>query len=493
MSRAWCLRSLWLCLFALFACSQYNGVLKSKSSSERRCARGDDDCDRDAAAADGGVSNVDADGSIATAEVMLPEPGGDNGSVIAEPDDEAAVLFAGEDVKTYEISVATEDLAKIDQQPSAEIYVPASVTIDGEHIDDIGMRYKGSAGAFITPCTASTTPGRSNGPKTGKCSIKLAFDYADDNQRFHGLRKLNLHAMGRDDSFMRERLGYAMYREMGVASPRTTYVRLSINGELEGLYLAVEEIDGRFTRSRFSEGGEGNLYKEVWPSYEKPATYRAALQSNKGDTTNVDKMLALAKTLKDDPDRALDWIDRDYTVRYIAVDRLLLNDDGVFHFYCFPSGNNPGPYGNHNYFWYESRQGGRMWLVPWDLDVSLGNPSSRNGWIDVEWSAVPTSCMCHVALGLPQRAPGCDPLVAEFGTLRDDYDSMVDAFVSGPFAKAAVDDKFEAWSDAIDSMVDEAAGLKGAPDRTHWQIGVRELRYVVEGSRDQRGFPYGMQ
>jgi hypothetical protein len=323
--------------------------------------------------------------------------------------------------------------------------------------------------------------------------MKLAFDYADDNARFHGLRKLNLHTMGRDFSLMRERLGYAMYREMGVASPRTTYVRLLINGELEGLYLAVEEIDGRFTRSRFSEGGEGNLYKEVWPWYDNPAIYRAALQSNKGDTTNVDKMLALAKTLKTEPERALEWIDRDYTVRYIAVDRLLLNDDGVFHFYCFPQGNNPGPLGNHNYFWYESGSGGRMWLVPWDLDVSLANPSSRNGWIDVEWSAVPESCMCHIAIGSPQRAPGCDAFVAQLGTLRDEYDLMVDAFVSGPFAKDAVDAKLRAWSDAIEPMVDEAAGLKGAPDQDQWQTALYELRYVLEGSRDNRGFPYGMQ
>jgi spore coat protein CotH len=154
---------------------------------------------------------------------------------------------------------------------------------------------------------------------------------------------------------MREQLGYGLYREMGVAAPRTAYARVVINGQLEGLFLAVEQIDGRFTRSRFSdEGGEGNLYKEIWPLYDDAAQYRSALESNKGSETNVDKILAFAAQIRTDPGAATAWVDRDYTLRYIAVDRVILNDDGVFHWYCFiPQGNNNGLYGNHNYYWYE--------------------------------------------------------------------------------------------------------------------------------------------
>jgi hypothetical protein len=432
---------------------------------------------------DAGTDRVDRpdatpDGSLSTGTPELPKPGGNAGEVIAEPDDDASRLFAQATVQTYEISVEPDALASIDAMPSAEAYVPAQVTIDGERVD-VGLRYKGSAGAFIAPCTASTTPGRSRGPKVGKCSMKLAFDYANEDTRFRGLKKLNLHSMGRDLSYMRERLGYAMYREMGVASPRTAYVRVMINGQLEGLFLAVEEIDGRFTRSRFGEGGEGNLYKEVWPLYDNPQVYRTALEANKGDTTDVSKMLAFASALKNDPPTALDWVDRDYTLRYIAVDRLLLNDDGAFHFYCGRSGNNPGPYANHNYYWYEAEQAGRLWLVPWDLDVSLGNEART--FIDVEWSAA-ASCMCHVAIGYQQRAPSCDPLVAEFATWRDDYEAAVDRLLEGPFASDAIDAKLEAWSDEIAPFVEETAGLKGAPDQ--------EVREVLTNSRENRGFPY---
>jgi hypothetical protein len=472
----------------LIACS-YHRELPPDGCSRRR------GCDRDAgegtdAAAETAGSSAPAANAARTstsAIAGLPEPGGKPGDVIAEPDDDASRAIFVDEIKTYELTVAPEDLATIDAQPNTETYVPAKLAIGDEHVESVGLRYKGSAGAFIMPCTAATTPGRSNGPKVGKCSMKLAFDFVDDEARFHGLKKLNLHSMGRDLSFMRERLGYAMYREMGVASPRTAYVRVVINGQFEGLFLAVEQIDGRFTRSRFSEGGEGNLYKEVWPLYDDPKIYRTALESNKGDTTNVDKMIAFAQRVRFAPDTATEWVDRDYTLRYIAVDRVLMNDDGVFHWYCGRSGNNPGPFGNHNYYWYEAEHAGRLWLVPWDLDVSLGNEPRT--FIDVEWSAA-ASCMCHIAIGFPQRAPSCDPLIAQFATWRDEYASQVDAFVNGPFAKDAVDAKLAQWSEQITPFVEEGAGLKGAPDVETWKAKLLELRYLLSQVRENHGYAY---
>ena len=46
---------------------------------------------------------------------------------------------------------------------------------------------------------------------------------------------------------------------------------------LERLFALVEEVDGRFARSRFSESGKGNVYKEVWPVHTSPTPYREAL------------------------------------------------------------------------------------------------------------------------------------------------------------------------------------------------------------------------
>jgi hypothetical protein len=426
-------------------------------------------------------------GSRAT--TPLPPAGGPEGMLIAEPVDDASdTVFDASRVKTYELTIAPDDLAKLDSDPAAEEYVPGQLSFEGETYDSISVRYKGSAGSFLAPCTAATIPGFGTGAKIGKCSIKLAFDQLDPNGRFHGLKKVNLHSMGRDPSLMREQLVYGMFRANDVASSRTAYARVVINGQLEGLFLAVEEIDGRFTRARFSEGGEGNLYKEIWPLYDDPKLYRAALESNKGDDTNVDKMLSFAHDVIQTPAMATDWIDRDYTLRYLAVDRVLMNDDGALHFYCgIPEGHNPGPFSNHNYFWYEERAAGRMWLIPWDLDGTLGD--SPRVFIDVAWYA-PSSCECHVAQGFPLRAPSCDPLVGQLAIWEPDYETAVDAFLAGPFASDAIDAKIATWTDQISPLVDEANGGGGAPTQDQWQSALTDFKQIVDGVRMNRGYPY---
>lgn len=327
----------------------------------------------------------------------LEVPGGDSGEVIPEPDDEARALFDAPAVRTFEVELSPDDLAQIDAAPSAEQTVPARLRFDGRAYGDIGIRYKGSAGAFITPCTAATTPGSGRGAKVGKCSIKLDFAYRDDEARFYGLKKLNLHSMGRDPSFMREQLGYGLFRARGIAAPRSSYARLVINGKLEGLFLMVEQLDARFTRSRFSEGGNGNLYKEVWPLYPFPMPYRKALETNEGPTTDVDKIMTLAWTLRVAPERALDWLDLTYSLRYLAVDRAILNDDGALHWYCYvPQGANMGLFNNHNYYWYEAESAGRLWLVPWDLDAR--SPASR------ACASTPTGCRPRTVAATCSRA-----------------------------------------------------------------------------------------
>jgi hypothetical protein len=431
----------------------------------------------------GGVAGSSPPGS-------LPSPGGDAGSVVGEPaGDDASLVFDPSVVRTYELSIAPADLAMLDAQPNAEQYVPGMLRFEGQTYGPVGVRYKGSSGAFLAPCTAATFPGLPPGPKTGKCSIKIAFDQYDESSRFYGLKKLNLHSMGRDPSMMRERLGYGLFRQMGVAASRAMHARVLINGQLQGLFIAVEQIDSRFMRGRFSEGGKGNLYKEIWPLYDDPNLYRSALEDNKGSQTDVDKMLAFEAAIATGQPEAAAWLDRDYMLRYIAVDRLTLNDDGVFHWYCVgPQGSNPGPIANHNYYWYEAEKAGRMWLIPWDLDGSLA--AEPRVHIDPEWSADTGDCSCHISMGFPQRAATCDTLSAAFASWRTDYETVVDQFLAGPFAQDAVDGELDRWSEQITPFVEAAAGMNGAPDGDAWRAAVAALRDTLSSSRQHRGYAY---
>ena len=395
---------------------------------------------------------------------------------MAEPEDDARHVFDPTTLRAYNFVIAEEDLATIDMDPTAEQYVDGTVEVDGETYGPVGIRYKGSVGAFRPPCTATGRTGEPT-PKTGKCSMKVDFDRVDSELRFHGLKKLNFHSMDRDSSMLRDRLGYAMFREIGIAAPRATHARLSINGRFEGLYVVVEQIDGRFTRSRFDEDGEGNLYKEVWPTAEMPEPYLAALETNEDDNPNVDKMVRFAAAAAQGEDASFQWLDEPSLYDYIAVDRVITNDDGAFHWYCGF---------NHNYYWYEAQHSDQMILVPWDLDSSFQNPSGTGVHIATPWNEA-AECTCRETGQMPAS---CDPLIHAWASRNEVYERAVDAFLSGPFSAANVDAKLASWAAQIDAVVREASELNGAPTYANWQESVVQLQEIVASSREHRGYDY---
>jgi hypothetical protein len=410
----------------------------------------------------------------------------DPGIVVSEPADEAAYLFDQGALRTYNVVVAEADLAIIDANPAAEQWVTGMLEFEGKQYGPLGVRYKGSVGAFFAPCMGGRL-GAPQGPKQGKCSVKLGFDHVDENARFFGLRKLNFHSMNGDPSMMRDRLGYSMFRDMGVAAPRAVHARLTFNGRLEGLFAVVEQVDGRFARSRFTEGGEGNVYKEIWPLHDDPGVYARALETNQGPAPSVEGMIHFKQAVDAEPAAIEAFLDRAYMLRYIAVDRVIVNDDGPFHWWCARGGqgNNPNGVGNHNYYWYEAIASARFWLIPWDLDSSFD--ASPFVHIAPEWTAQ-GSCVCQSPAG--QRAPSCDRLIQHFGTWRADYEVAVDDLLQGPFAPNNVDAKLGAWIAQIEGSVEESAGLNGAPTASTWHAAVSGLRGKIATARDARGFPY---
>jgi hypothetical protein len=428
----------------------------------------------------------DDDGGVpaAVADAALPFSG-----IVKEPADEATYLFDQSTIRTYNLVIAPTDLATLNSNPEAEMYVPGMLEFEGKTYGPLSVRYKGSVTAWRAPCVLS--PGNML-PKFGKCSIKVDFSMPDSSAHFFGLKKLNFHSMNEDDSMLRERLGYAMFREMGVAAPRAMHARVLINGVLEGLFIAVEQIDERFTRSRFTEGGRGNLYKEIWPMFDDPNMYIKALENNSSQKTpaGVQKMLDFKAAIGMSSDAAESWFVRDYMMRYMAVDRVIINDDGVFHWWCEwgAQGNNTGPYGNHNYYWYEEMKANHMWLIPWDLDTSFDGLAEDR--IEPQWNK-PAACMCVTnSQGTIEWPASCDQLIKYLIPWQKDYDAMVDAFIAGPFAAAAVDAKLNAWAPQIEPLVAEAAGRNSAPSSFTWSNAVTQFKATIESARTHRGYAY---
>lgn len=424
---------------------------------------------------------VEGEGSeplVTNASVPATDPDADEaGAAGAADDDEQrndaryasgdpTVLFDPEVVHTFQIDLPEESLAELDADPTAEEYVEGSLTFDGETIERVGVRYKGSIGAFVG-CTSGPNPLQPTGVKTcTKLSMKLKINWDGADTEFYGQRRVQLHSMRLDESMLRDRLGYEMFRQMGVPAPRSTHARVEVNGEFVGVFALVEQVDGRFTRDRFDDG-TGNLYKEVWPfdlggEVQSADDLTDGLETNEDDDPPVDIIQSFAQELLDagastDAEAARrvlgERTDLEALVSYAVVDRAIGHDDGPFHWYCFDTPCEP-----HNFFIYEEPDTRRIHMIPWDLDnaFSLSNPVTE---IADPWGETRNDCQPfpHGPISLPQVSAGCDPFVAAWALLDTEYARIDDAFRAGPFAPDNVRALLDTWAAQIEPLVIEAA------------------------------------
>ncbi len=408
------------------------------------------------------------------------------------------VLFDDDALHTFQLDLAPEDLAFLDADPAAEEYVPGTLTFDGETLAPIGVRYKGSVGSFLG-CTVSPNPFEPTGPKScTKLSLKLKFNWEDPDTTFYGERRINLQALNLDTSLLHERLGYWLFREMGVPAPRSTHARVVVNGEYLGVFALTEEVDGRFTRDRFDDG-TGNLYKEIWPfdaagAPHRDADYLAALETNEDDDPTVDIIGGFAaEVAAAAPDDRLDviddWLDVDLLLRTLVVDRSIGNDDGPLHWYCLPT------CAPHNFFWYEDPSERSLTLVPWDLDNAFDallpgtNVGSFIGIAD-PLGRITSDCQPFPFGGfnLPQRSAACDPLIGTIAALTEEFDTIRAELLAGPMSVESIADQLGKWTAQIEPAVAEAAALHGdAPTVDAWQAAVQQLETAIQTSREGTG------
>lgn len=402
-------------------------------------------------------------------------------TVITDPDDEAAYLYDPQALRSYELRLSPQDLAFLDADPQAEVYVPGSLVFEGKEYGPVGIRYKGYVGSF-RGCLAA------NGAKScTKLSIKVSFNWQMPQVEFYGLRKLQFHAMNRDPSMLKERLGYSIFRQSGQAAPRAVHARLTINGALVGLFALVEQVDGRFTRSRFTEGGEGNLYKEAWPldSTRQPVdeSYLLShLETNENENPSFATMLDFGAALAAADLTALSgaieqFTDLDAVMRYVAIDRTIAHDDGPFHWYC--SG---GPCWNHNYYWYQEATAARLWIIAWDLDGSfnLDNPVTT---LAFAWDDTTLGCAPRFVppANQPLMPPTCDKLTLGWATMQQRYLDAVAELLRGPLSADAVEPALAEWEAQIAPFVEEAARAHAdAVTMAQWDAARSALRATID-------------
>ncbi len=112
----------------------------------------------------------------------------------------------------------------------------ATIAIDGETIDSVGIRFKGATSYFRNT--------------TQKKSFNVSLDFLIDDRDFMGYETFNLNGNYDDPSSIRE----ILYNHVGrnyTPGLKSNFVQLKINGENWGPYVHVQQLNGEYLKEWF--------------------------------------------------------------------------------------------------------------------------------------------------------------------------------------------------------------------------------------------------
>lgn len=250
-------------------------------------------------------------------------------------------------IHAFEISIAEDSLRTLNRNPYD--YVPTRFTSvdDGVTLEGVGLQLKG---------------GSTFRNMNGKPSFKIKFDFTVDGQELHDERRINLHNMVYDPSFMAEMLSYRMYRMMGNPASRVGYATVTINGQPYGLYSITETIDEHFAK-HWWKNDEGPLYESgvaYYPcDFDKPYCFELEESGDRDYTPEVealcDAVMQQGEGWYEASQGLFDWEN--------AVETLAL-EAGVAHWDGYSENIN-------NYHLYFDPKAGRWSWIPWSTDLAF--------------------------------------------------------------------------------------------------------------------------
>ncbi len=397
----------------------------------------------------------------------------------------SAFVFDDTVIRTFAVEIEAADYQVLLAHPETERYVPATVHYDGKTFNRAAIRYKGAFGSLYSCLEGfwQSVLGRD----CDKLNFKLKFSEYEDERRFYGLKRINLHGMDKDYSRIREILSYRIFREFDVPASRAAYARLEINGEFMGLFLALEQVDGQFTRARFADGGQGNLYKEAWLDDVYPEIWQYTLRTNREENPVVTGMVEMAQALRNAPPEAFEatlksWLDANQLMRYLAVEQTIGHWDGTTAFYCDDRGCH-----NHNYFIYEFTDRQQVALIAWDLDLVMANFGWANILTDQNniplWNDLEAECNVLPITWGHAIAPACNPIIRGVaGQMFDDYALATQNLLDTIFQSATLDPWITQYESLIAPVIAEDPY---GPTPAVWQVEVSSLRNQITQLRQR--------
>ena len=422
--------------------------------------------------------------------VQIIEANGDE-NYLNQPSDS---IFNQDKLPILEINLPDGALAYINSDPVAEEYVEGSLTYNGETISPIGIRYKGSVGAFVGGVSGLDWTNPSGHKTATKLSMKFKIDWKGYNSTFYNLKTLQLHSMNLDPSQLHDRLGYWLFRQMGVPAPRAIHAKLYINGVYNGLFSLVEQIDEQFADYHFPDG-TGNIYKEIWPIHsngniQSDKKFYQSLVTNKKQGVNNNIIKSFAENMVNANDSEIQTIienhmDLNQMLSYVVVDRAIRHDDGPFHWYCGWGQCEP-----HNFFWYENPSTRKIHLIPWDLDNAFENIIENSNPVTPiadDWGDTTNNCQIfnYGEWNITQKSAACDRIVGGLARFKVEYQHLKDSLINGPLAEQTVNYQIDQWVNQIRNATINAGQIHNdALPISTWEDAISKLKSQLDYARN---------
>ena len=249
-------------------------------------------------------------------------------------------------IPSYSLNIEEENLEELRGDLWNNEPVPADLIVDGVTYD-IDIAYRGSYTR-----------------KFRKRSYRIEFI---DPKMFSGAREIHLNAEYKDPSFIRNKLSFDFFHDLGVLAPQSQHINLSRNGSHKGVYLQLESVDEFFLKKRglpmgpifyaVNNNANFSLMRDEKMKGSLLSGYQQAF-GNQSDNDILQELIVKINTipLPDFSNEISQYINIDTFLRWLVGAVCTMNNDGF----------------THNYALYRNSETGLFEIIPWDYDATWG-------------------------------------------------------------------------------------------------------------------------
>ena len=243
-------------------------------------------------------------------------------------------------------------------------YAPVNLWVDGVLFEQAGLRFKGNSSFRFSE-------------RGLKRPFKIDTNRFVKGQKLHGKTKLNLSNAFLDTAFMKEKLGYELYRAAGMPTPGVgwAHVTLTVEGRVAaeplGLYVLVEQVNRTYLEEKLGQASSKSLlmkpdamddWEYLGENLERYERYN--LKVGEKNTQLLQRFVELLRLIEQaSPEEfektIADRVDLSMLAGYLAATSLLVNIDSYIGM-------------PHNYYLLMDAADDKLRMLPWDLNETFG-------------------------------------------------------------------------------------------------------------------------